>query len=189
MEKNKGTFVTDFLNLRTEKYAIDIPKAKNGRPDSIYQYYYYKNHYLDGINFKDDRIIRVPLFADRIKKYMNEVIVQQPDTIIKELDKILAKCEEGNLIYNLLIGDFTYRYEQNKTMSFDRYGKTTTFEKVFVHIGDNYIINGKANKVYDTETIAKIKERVDVLRNLLPETKVSDLYLIDTTYGKQVLKV
>ena len=188
-EKNKGTFVTDFLNLRTEKYAIDIPKAKNGRPDSIYQYYYYKNHYLDGINFKDDRIIRVPLFADRIKKYMNEVIVQQPDTIIKELDKILAKCEEGNLVYNLLIGDFTYRYEQNKTMSFDRYGKTTTFEKVFVHLGDNYIVNGKANKVYDTETIAKIKERVDVLRNLLPETKVSDLYLIDTTYGKQVLKM
>lgn len=189
MEKHKGTFVVDFLNLRTEKFAKEVPKASNGRPDSVYQYYYYKGHYLDGINFKDERIIRVPFFADRIKKYVNEIIVQQPDTIIKELDKILTKCTQGNLIYNSLLGHFTYKFEQNKVMAFDQYGKTTTFEKVFVHLSDTYIANGKAKGVYDDETAAKIKERVDILRNLLPETKVPELFMIDTTYGKRVLKM
>ncbi|MES2680714.1 MAG: TlpA disulfide reductase family protein [Bacteroidota bacterium] len=189
MEKHKGTFVVDFLNLRTEKFAKEVPKASNGRPDSLYQYYYYKSHYLDGINFKDERIIRVPFFADRIKKYINEIIVQQPDTIIKELDRIFGKCNQGNLIYNSLLGHFTYKYEQNKVMSFDQNGKTTTFEKVFVHLADTYITNGKAKGVYDDETAAKIKERVDIIRNLLPESKVAELFMIDTTYGRKVLKM
>lgn len=187
--KNKGTLAYDFLNLRVEKYPTETRLAKNGRPDSLYQYFYYKNHFLDGINFKDDRIARMPFFADKIRKYMETVIVQQPDTVIAEMDKILAKCNEGNLPYNLIIGDFTYRFEQNKTMSFDRSGKTTTFEKVFVHMGDKYIVNGKASQVYSDETAAKIKERVDILRNLLPEAKVSELFLIDTTYGARVRKM
>lgn len=188
-EKNKGSFVCDFLNLRIEKYAKEVPKASNGRPDSVYQYFYYKDHYLDGINFKDERMVRVPYFDTRIKRYISEVIVQHPDTVIKELDKMLARCNEGSLVYNLLIGHFTYKYEQNKTMSFDRNGKATTFEKVFVHLGEKYVASGKASGVYSEETAAIIKERVSILSNLLPESKVSELFMIDTTYGAQVRKM
>jgi thiol-disulfide isomerase/thioredoxin len=180
MSKARGTFVYDVLNLKTEKEPVDVPKASNGRPDSIYQYYYYKNHYFDGINFKDERIIRTPFFDDRIKRYFESVILQHPDTVIQEIDKVLAKCDQGNLIYNLLLGYFTYKYEQSKIMGFD---------KVFVHVADKYIISGKADKVYTEETVAKIKERVDIMRNLLLEAKVSELYMIDTTYGKQVRKM
>jgi thiol-disulfide isomerase/thioredoxin len=74
-------------------------------------------------------------------------------------------------------------------MSFDQFGKSNTFEKVFIHLSDNYIISGKTNGYYSDETIKKIKERVDILRNLLPGAKVADLSCIDTTYGKQVLKL
>lgn len=180
MEKNKGTYLFDVLNLKTEKEAPEIPKAKNGRPDSVYQYYYYKNHFFDGIDFKDERIIRTPFFDDRIKKYFESVIVQHPDTVIKEIDKVMAKCNQDNLIYNLLLGYFTYSSEQNKIMGFD---------KVFVHLADTYVISGKAKGVYSDETVTKIKERVDIMRNLLLEAKVSDLFMIDTIYGKQVMKM
>ena len=74
MTKSKGTFVYDVLNLKTEKEPTEIPKAKNGRPDSIYQYYYYKNHFFDGIDFKDERIVRTPFFDDRVKKYFESVV-------------------------------------------------------------------------------------------------------------------
>lgn len=180
MLKSKGTFVYDVLNLKTEKEPTEIPKAKNGRPDSVYQYYYYKGHFFDGINFKDERIIRTPFFDDRIKKYFDNVILLHPDTVIQEIDKVLAKCDEGNLIYNLLIGYFTYKYEQSKIMGFD---------KVFVHVADKYILSGKAKEVYTEETTKSIKERVDIMRNLLLEAKVSELYMIDTLYGKQVRKM
>jgi thiol-disulfide isomerase/thioredoxin len=178
----KGTFVYDMLNLKTEKEPTEIPKAKNGRPDSLYQYYYYKNHYFDGVDFKDERIIRTPFFEGRIKKYFDNVIVQHPDTVIQEIDKILGKSNECNLIYNLLLGHFTYKYEQSKIMGFD---------KVFVHLADKYVISGSAVKcgVYTAETVVKIKERTDILRNLLLESKVAELYMIDTLYGKQVMKM
>jgi thiol-disulfide isomerase/thioredoxin len=180
MNKVKGSYLYDVLNLKTEKEPTDIPKASNGRPDSVYQYYYYKSHFFDGINFKDERIIRTPFFDDRVKKYFDQVILNHPDTVIKEIDKVLAKCEQDNLVYNLLLGYFTYKYEQSKIMGFD---------KVFVHIADNYIINGRAKKVYSEETTQKIKERVDIMRNLLLEAKVAELYMIDTIHGKEVRKM
>lgn len=181
MQKVKGTFVYDVLNLKAEKEPATIPKASNGRPDSVYQYYYYKSHYFDGVNFKDDRIIRTPFFDDRVKKYFESVIVQHPDTVIREIDRILTSSAKDSLIYNTLVVYFTYKYEQSKIMGFD---------KVFVHLADKYIVNNTSKKLgYTEETIQKIKERVDILRNLLLEAKVSELYMIDTTYGRQVMKM
>lgn len=180
MTKNKGTYLFDVLNLKTEKEAKDIPKASNGRPDSVYQYYYYKNHFWDGVDFKDERIIRTPFFDDRVKKYFDNVIVANPDTVIAEIDKLLKKCNEGNLVYNLLLGHLTYKYEQSKIMGFD---------KVFCHIAGNYIINGKAKAVYSEETVEKIKERYLIMKDLLLGAKVSELYMIDTTHAKEVLKM
>ena len=48
MTRNKGTFVWQLMNMKTDKFAPDAPLAKNGRPDSLYQYYYYKNHFFEG---------------------------------------------------------------------------------------------------------------------------------------------
>ena len=189
MQNHKGTFVYDFLNLKNEKYAENAPLASNGRPDSVYQYYYYKNHFFDGVNFKDDRIIFTPFFKDRITRYFESVIVQHPDSVIHELDKILGACKEGSLVYNVLLGHFTYKYETDKTMSFDKAGKTNTFEKVFVHLSDKYITSGKAGGIYPEETVEVIKKRVNIIRNLLPEAKVADLFMIDTTSGRQVLNM
>ncbi|MBA3663115.1 MAG: redoxin domain-containing protein [Bacteroidetes bacterium] len=189
LTKNKGTFLGDFVNLRIEKEDLNPPKAKNGRPDSVYQYYYYKNHYFDGIDFKDERIIRTPYFETKVKRYFESVIVQHPDTMIAELDKLFARCTEGNLVYNLLLGHFTYKAETNKNMLFDKDGNSLTYEKVFVHLADKYIVSGKAKAVYSDETVKIIKDRTDIIRNLLPGATVAELYMIDTIHGKQVMKM
>lgn len=180
MTRAKGTFVHDLINLKTEKIATEIPKAKNGRPDSTYPYFYYKNHYFDGVDFKDERIARTPYFDDRIKKYFDQVVINDPDSVIVEIDRILAKCTEGNLIYRSLLAYFTYKYEQAKLVSFD---------KVFVHLGDNYIVNGKAKGIYPDESVKAIKERIDIMRHLLAGKKVPDLFMIDTINGRQVMKL
>lgn len=187
--RNKGTFLFQLMNLKTEKYAPATPTASNGRPDSTYQYYYYKLHFFDDVDFTDDRIIYTPFFADRVKKYLEQVIAQHPDSVIKGLDLILDRCTPGSTLFNTLIGHFTYKYETNKAMSFDQDGNCNTFEKVFIHLADKYIVSGKTNGYYSDETVKKVKERIDILKNLLPGAKVSDLYMIDTTAGRQVLKM
>lgn len=180
MEQHKGMFVGDVINLKMEKEPKDIPKASNGRPDSIYVYNYYKNHFWDGVNFQDDGIIRTPFFADKLKKYFNGVIIQHPDTVNVEIDRILAKTKSGSTMQKLLLAHFLYTYESSKVMGFD---------KVFVHIIDSYIRTGMGKGVYEDKTIEKIKERGDILKPLLLGNQAPDLLMIDTIGHKQTAKM
>jgi thiol-disulfide isomerase/thioredoxin len=180
MEKVKGTYLYDIMNLKTEKLATEIPKASNGRPDSLYQYYYYKNHFFDGVNLKDERIARTPYFDDRVKKFFDQVLVNNPDTIIKEIDKLLLRCDEGNLNFNVLIGHLTYKYEQSNIVGFD---------KVFLHLVDKYIVPGKVKGMYSESTIAVLKKRSEIMNPLMEGKKVVDLFMIDTLAAKEVLKM
>jgi alkyl hydroperoxide reductase subunit AhpC len=180
LEQHKGTFVADVVGLKMEKEAKDIPKASNGRPDSLYIYNYYKNHYWDGVNFQDDGIMRTPFFADRLKKYFNNVIIQHPDTMSVEIDRIMAKTKAGTMMQKLLIAHFLSTAETSKLMGFD---------KVFVHVIDKYIRTGMAKEVYEAATIEKIKERGDILKPLLLGSQAPDLLMIDTIGHKQIQKM
>ncbi|MBL7932282.1 MAG: DUF4369 domain-containing protein [Bacteroidia bacterium] len=177
MQRVKGTYLYDVMNLKTEKIATDIPKAKNGRPDSLYAFYYYKSHFFDGVNFKDERIVRTPYFDDRLKKYFESVVVVDPDTVIAEIDKLMSKCDQGSLTYRALLGFFSFKYEQSKLIGFD---------KVFVYLADNYMLNGKGAGIYSESTLKAVKERADIMRPLLAGKKVPDLYMIDTNDVRKV---
>lgn len=181
MNKVKGTFLYDVLNLKSEKNPEPamVPKAKNNRPDSIWSYYYYKNHYWDGVNFKDARLVRTPFYDDRLIKYFDNIIVQHPDTVITEIDKIMSKCEMGNDLYNMTLAHFTSKYENSKIMGFD---------KIFVHMYDKYIGADKAKDIYDEATIKKIGDRIAIIRNLLLDSKAPELFMVDTIFGKTVSK-
>lgn len=182
MTKVKGSFVYDVMNLKTEKNPDPamIPKAKNNRPDSVWQYYYYKNHYWDDVNFKDERLVRTPFYDDRLIKYFDNVILQNPDTVIQAIDMVMGKCEEGNDLYNMTLAHFTSKYENSKIMGFD---------KIFVHMYDKYIGAGKAKEIYTEETIKKIGDRIAIVRNLLIDSKAPELFMIDTIRGKEVSKM
>jgi peroxiredoxin len=88
----------------------------------------------------------------------------------------------------MLLGHFTYKIENNKTMSFDRSGNSITFEKVFIYLADSFIVNGHANGVYTDETVKMIKKKVDRNRHLLPGATAPDFYVIDTTHANDIAK-
>lgn len=180
VEDHKGMFVADVINLKMEKEATDIPKASNGRPDSIFIYNYYKTHYWDGMNFQDDGMLRTPFFADRLKKYFNNVIVQNPDTVNVEIDRIMSKTKLGSSMHKFLLAYFTPTYESSKVMGFD---------KVFVHIIDKYFRTGQAKGIYEDKTIEKIIERGNILKPLLLGSKAPDLLMIDTIGRKTMVKI
>jgi len=56
--QSKGNYISDVLNLKIEKVLKEVPKASNGRPDSLAVFKYYKKHYWDNVDFKDDGIVR-----------------------------------------------------------------------------------------------------------------------------------
>ena len=167
---HKGTYIADVMNLKVEKLLKDIPKASNGRPDSIRVYQYYKNHYWDNVDFKDDGTIRNPFFNNKIKRYFDSVVLTHPDSVCVEIDKIMEKTKPGSVTYMLLLAHLTYKYETSKIMGFD---------KVFVYMSDNYFKTGKANGIYDdNDVVQKIIKRADKLKPLLVGATAQDLFMI-----------
>jgi thiol-disulfide isomerase/thioredoxin len=180
LDAHKGTFIGDVINLKMEKEAKDIPKASNGRPDSLFIYHYYKNHFWDGVNFQDDGILRTPFFADRVKRYFSSIIAQHPDSVNLEIDRMMSKTKQGSEMHKFLLAYFTPTYESSKVMGFD---------KVFVHIIDTYFRTGQAKGIYEEKTIEKIKERGDILKPLLLGSQAPELMMVDTTGHKAMVKM
>lgn len=171
LEQNKNSYIGDVLNLKTEKLLKDIPIASNGRPDSLMVYQYYKNHYWDNVNFKDDGTMRNPFFYNKLKKYFEQVVVTHPDSVSVEIDRMMDKTLPGSLMSKLLLAHFTYSYETSTIMGFD---------KVFVHIIDRYFKTGKANDIYEEGVIKQIIKQADKIRPLLVGLVAPDLSMISS---------
>jgi hypothetical protein len=181
VEQHKGMFVNDWINLKTEKEATDIPKASNGRPDSMFVYVYYKSHYWDGVNFQDDGVMRTPFFADRLKKYFNNIVIQNPDSVNIEIDRLMAKTKQGTMMQKLLLFHFLSTYESSKVMGFD---------EVFVHVADKYVINSPMGKeIYDEKQIEGIAARVKIVSPLLLGNVAPDLLVIDTIGHRSIARM
>jgi len=178
--QNKGTYLSEMLTLKSEKVATDVPKASNGRPDSIYSYTYYKKHFWEGVNFQDDAMLRNPFFANKIKQYFNTVVVQHPDSICVEIDKIMLKTQPGTKMNMLLLAYFTSTYEIPKIMGMD---------KVFVYMVDNYFKTGKAKGVYDDSVIQLIINRGNILAPLQLGKTAPELYMIDIPTHDKIAKM
>jgi hypothetical protein len=167
--KNKGNYAGEVLNLKVEKTLKDIPLASNGRPDSLKVFQFYKDHYWENVNLKDDGTVRNPFFYAKLKNYYNSVIIKHPDSVSVEVDKMLNKTIPGSFINKALIAYFTYNYETSEIMGFD---------KIFVHMVDTYFKTGKAKGVYEDDVIEKIIRRANKLRPLLVGTVAQDLFMI-----------
>ena len=180
LEQKKGKYIADVLNLKIEKILKEIPIASNGRPDSLKVFQYYKKHYWDNVNFKDDGTIRNPFFYHKLNKYFDNLVVNHPDSVAVEIDRMMSKTKPENLLGKLLLAHFTYNYQVSKIMGFD---------KVFVYIVDHYFKTGKANLVYDPEVIKQIIKQGDKIRPLLVDKKAPDLVMINAKDRDAIYKM
>jgi hypothetical protein len=166
----KGTYIADVVNLKTEKKLKDIPEKADGTPNYEVSYKYYKDNFWRNVDFKDDGMVHNPFLYNKIKNYLDNVVVKNPDTVCVEIDRILSKSKPETLLYKLLLSHLTYTYETSKIMGFD---------KVFVHLSDNYFKTGKAKGIYeDDDVVQRIIKRADKLKSLLIGAKAIDLAMI-----------
>lgn len=168
--KNKSSFIGNVVNLKIEKKLVNIPLASNGRLDSIAEYKYYKEHYWDNVNFKANESMKNPFFYNKLKKYFESVVVQNPDSIIVEVDRILSKTEKGSDLKKTVLAYLINAFETSKIMGFD---------KIFVHLSERYIKSGEGIGIYkDESVINSIIKRAELLKPLLIGSIAPELYLI-----------
>ncbi len=171
IKKHPDSFISALFNAMWEPEPENIPILENGREDSIYVYQYYKTHYWDRFNLTDDRLLHTPLYASKLKRYFEQVLYQNPDTIIREADIIIKKTEPNREMFKYTVWWLTYKFETSKIMGFD---------EIFVHMVDKYYATGKAFWA-DSSIVESITKRANALRPILLGKMAPEMILLDTS--------
>ncbi|QMW00706.1 TlpA family protein disulfide reductase [Spirosoma foliorum] len=156
MKDNPTTFAAKLFKATAEPEVPPAPKASNGRPDSVWVFNYFKNHFWDDFDFADERFVRTPFLQQKIERYIKELTVQTPDSLIKEADFLVNKAIAGKNteVKYYTIYYITSQYEQPKVMGTDG---------LFVHMFEKYYKTGIMT-VSDSSTLKSIGERVATMK-------------------------
>ena len=148
------------------------PRDAVGRlTDSNWVWRDYKNRYWNNLDLKDDRILRTPVFHGKLKEYYTRTIIQVPDSIKEEGDRLLAKMPPKGELFKYTLVYMLNEMAKSKVMGFDA---------VYVHLVKNYYAKGYASWV-DSTQLYKINDRGKVLEPLLIGKKARNINLADTT--------
>jgi len=150
-EKYAGSLLDRLIRLMQTPIIPNIPE---GADSVIFKYNYYKNHFWDGIDIADPGLLRSPLLNNKIMDYLDNVVIQHPDSVIIEVDKLITLCKKNDEAFRYLLISLTNKYETSKVMGFD---------KVFVHLVDQYYLTNQTSWT-NTETIGKLEERAASIR-------------------------
>lgn len=168
--KYPGSFTALMINAMKEPEITELPKLPDGRTDSAAAYQLYKSQFWAGVDFTDERLLRTPVFHGKLKKYYDKIVVQQTDSIIRELDTMIEKCRPNPEMFKYLVWFATYTFENSEIMGFD---------KIFVHIVDKYYVTGQATWV--TEDIrTKIINKSNKLKPTLIGEIAPNMIMMDT---------
>ncbi len=168
------TLTAKLLRAAKDIEVPDAPKKADGTIDSNFQYIYYKSHYFDNMDLSEEGIVRSPFFHGKLERYFKQLVVQYPDSVIKDADDVINKMKSKEA-FKYTVWYIFNTYENNNLMGMDA---------VTIHMADNYYLNGRAYWI-DSTTKGSIKSRADIMRPLLLKKKLPDTYLTDSN-GKVV---
>jgi thiol-disulfide isomerase/thioredoxin len=154
----------------------EAPMLPNGRKDSTFAYRYYKAHYFDNIDLTDDRFAYTPILHSKLDFFMKKMVVQIPDSIIKEADLIIEKAKPSKEVFKYAVHYITNTYETSNIMGMDA---------VFVHMAEKYYNTGQVFWL-DSARLKKIADRAATLKTGLVGQKAENLVMnkLDGSYIK-----
>ena len=179
----RDAYLEDFFNKYPDalftkyKMAGQNPKvrdvrAPDGSVDNIKQVYYYRTEFWDNVDFSDDRLLQTPVIGNKLKRYITELTVQHPDSIISSTKLLLSKVLDKPEYYKFFANWITIKYEPTKTTLMDS-------EAVFSYMIKNYFTYDRAFWSDSAEVYA-LQLRAKEMGNSLvgqkgPNVKVPDI--------------
>lgn len=175
IKANPKTLVAKLFKAMEEPVIPEAPILPNGRKDSTFAYRYYKSHFFDNIDFSDDRLLRTPIFHNKIKQYLDKLTPQTPDSIAISTDLVIEKGRANEEVFKYLVNWITYYYESSQIMGMDG---------VFVHIVERYHAKQQTPWI-DSTQLHKVVTRAYTLKPLLIGKKTPAITMLDTL-GKEI---
>src|SRR4030042_27002 len=165
---HQGTFLSVFLQALQDVEVPDPPRDENGViTDSLFQYRYFRQHYFDNFDISDVRLLRTPIYENKIMTYIDKVVVQIPDTLIREVDMLISKSRTDEQLFRYMLITLFNHYAQSQIMGMDA---------LYVHLAENYYIPEASWS--DKEFITQLEDRVAKLKPLLLGKVAPDFQLV-----------
>ena len=79
----RNIFFTKILKATTDPTIPEVPDTMDKQQKQIFQFNYYKDNFWNNMDFTDERILRTPIFFNKMDTYLNKLTVQDPDSIKK----------------------------------------------------------------------------------------------------------
>ncbi len=153
------------------------PTLPDGSIDRQKMYQLYKQHFFDNIDFTDDRILQTPVYHARLRVFFNNVLMQHPDSIIVEADRVLEKSRANKEMFKYTVWFITNNAESSPMMGMDA---------VFVHMVENYYMTGEVDWM-EEERLQRIISRAMDMKPLLLGKVAPDIRVYDPEGNPVVL--
>ena len=179
MAKNPTKLVSKIVKMSLDVEVPDPPRDKDGKIiDSLFQYKYYRSHFFDNIDLKDDRLVNTPIYQNRIELYFGKtMMIQHWDTVIKYGYEFLDRLDQKSKAFEFCLTWVTSTYEKSNIMGMD---------KVFVKMAERYYCaknsEGKSPAYWMPEDKLKdLCEKAATQKNIVLGLVPANISLRDTT--------
>lgn len=147
-------------------------------PDSVrwtLNYAWLRDHYFDDVEFSDDRLLRTPILYNRLVQYFDNILIQTPDSLIPQVDRIVKAARANDDVYQYVVITLLNHFQQSTVMGLDA---------VYVHIAEKYYLAGQT-PWSEEKFLEELKKRIDKIKPNLIGRKAVDLKM-ETISGEWV---
>ncbi len=134
----KGTFLGNYVQ---SQLPVSIPVLFNKQNTKDYdslnwleKLHYYKDHFLDNINWNDQRLIYTPVYEEKLDDYFEKIVTYEPESLSDAIDSILYKISNQE-VFRYITESLFRRFAVKKHKPIDEYA--------YLHLIRNYYLNGK----------------------------------------------
>jgi len=162
-----GTLVKAFIPLEVPEHSVPLGVTNPDSVKWVWNYNYNKDHFFDNIDLTDERLLRTPILYARLNTFFTSVVIQSPDSINKEIDKIIQNCKSNNKIFQFISVYLFNHFRESEIMGHDA---------VMVKLADDIYLSGKADWV-SKEFKDDLRKQVELIRPNLIGKKAEDLVM------------
>jgi thiol-disulfide isomerase/thioredoxin len=162
-----ATMVKAILPIDVPEFQIPAVVSNRDSMKWVLNYYYNKNHFFDNIDLTDERLIRTPILYAKLNTFFTNVVIQAPDSINKEIDKIIKQCSSNPKVYQFVAVYLFNHFRESEIMGHDA---------VVVKLADDIYLSGKATWV-SKEFKDDLRKQIDLIRPNLIGKKAENLVM------------
>lgn len=162
-----ASLVKSMIPIEVPELIIPSPTRNADSLRWIMRYNYNKDHFFDNIDLSDERLLRTPVIQSRLEAFFNNVVIQLPDSIIKEIDILIRKCENNNKVFQFVSVYLFNHFRESEIMGHDA---------VVVKLADDIYLSGKADWV-TKEFRDDLSRQIELLRHNLIGMKAQNLVM------------